>query len=390
MSLYVGGVIFFGFTAFFEPIRDELGWSYTQISLASSLRGLEMGFFAPFVGFIVARYGPRKILLTGMLTLGIGLVLLSQVQSLLSFYSAFILIAFGAGGCTSVVTMTAVANWFHKNVGMALGIMASGLGASGVIVPLIVKLISDWGWRPALIILGVGAWVLGIPLSMVIRDRPEAYGCLPDGENPSALKEIGPKSEERPGVPLRKAIRNASFLYLNVAEAIRFMSVSAVVIHVMPYLQHTGIERHTAGMVAASLPLVSIVGRFGLGWLSDQYPKRMVLAVSFLIMSGGLVFFCYVQTGWLLILFILLFSPGFGGSMVLRGAILREYFGKESFGKLLGIVMGSGSIGGIIGPTVAGWAFDQFGSYRPMWAILAALTFLTSLLVLRMEPRGKQ
>lgn len=130
ISLYVGGVIFFGFTAFFQPIQDELGWSYTQISLGSSLRGLEMGVFAPFVGLIVSRYGPRRLLLAGMITLGIALVLLSRVQSLPGFYGAFILIAFGAGGCTSVVTMTAVANWFHRKVGIALGIMASGFGAS--------------------------------------------------------------------------------------------------------------------------------------------------------------------------------------------------------------------------------------------------------------------
>jgi len=98
ISLYVGGVIFFGFTftAFFHPIREELGWSYTQISLASSLRGMEMGFFAPFVGFIVSRYGPRKLLLAGMVTTGIGLVLLSQVHSLFGFYGTFLLIASGS------------------------------------------------------------------------------------------------------------------------------------------------------------------------------------------------------------------------------------------------------------------------------------------------------
>ncbi|RJR36486.1 MAG: MFS transporter [Desulfobacteraceae bacterium] len=382
ISLYVGGVIFFGFTAFFHPIREELGWSYTQISLASSLRGMEMGFFAPVVGFVVSRYGPRKLLLAGMFTTGVGLVLLSRVNSLLGFYGTFLLIAFGAGGCTSVVTMTAVANWFHKNVGIALGIMASGFGASGLIVPIIVNLIGTWGWRPTLVILGAGAWVIGIPLSLIIRDRPANQERRPEGEtgdNPNV-------TAKRPDAGFNEAIRSPSFLYLNLGEAIRMLSVTAVVVHVMPYLQNNGTERGIAGMIAASLPLVSIAGRFGFGWLSDHYAKRYVLAVTFVIMSGGLLAFCFVENAGMLLLFVLLFSPGFGGSMVLRGAILRDYFGRESFGKLLGVIMGAGSVGGIIGPTLAGWSFDDLGSYKPMWVILSCLTAVSAVLVLRIRP----
>jgi MFS family permease len=389
ISLYVGGVIFFGFTAFFQPIRQELGWSYTQISLASSLRGMEMGFFAPLVGFVVSRYGPRRLLLAGMFTTGIGLVLLSRVQSLLGFYGTFLLIAFGAGGCTSVVTMTAVANWFHKNVGIALGIMASGFGASGLIVPLIVKLIDAWGWRTTLIALGAGAWLIGIPLSLVIRDKPATSERPPVSKARSLSKEAGAGKTERRGIRLGEAVRNRSFLYLNLAEAIRLFSVTAVVVHIMPYLQNTGVEREVAGMIAASLPLISITGRFGFGWLSDHYPKRYVLGVTFVMTGAGLLAFCFVERTWMLLLFVLLFSPGFGGSMVLRGAILRDYFGKESFGKLLGVIMGSGSVGGILGPTLAGWAFDNVGSYRPVWAMLSALTFLSAGLALRIRPRNE-
>ena len=110
IGLYVGGTIFYGFTAFFEPIRREFGWTYAQISLAASLRGLEMGIFAPFVGFLADRFGSRKLILLGTITVGFGLILLSLTQSLAMFYSSFLIIAFGAGGSTSVVTMTVVAN----------------------------------------------------------------------------------------------------------------------------------------------------------------------------------------------------------------------------------------------------------------------------------------
>jgi len=95
VALYVGGVIFYGFTAIFEPIADEFGWSYTQISLAASLRGLEVGLLSPFIGILVDRWGPRKLIFGGAIILGSGFILLSRTGSLGIFYGAFILIAIG-------------------------------------------------------------------------------------------------------------------------------------------------------------------------------------------------------------------------------------------------------------------------------------------------------
>jgi MFS family permease len=387
INLYVGGIIFFSFTAFFEPIQQEFGWSYTQISLATSLRGLEMGIFAPIVGFLVDRFGSRKLLLAGSVIIGIGLVVLSFTQSLLMFYLCFLFIALGAGGCTSVVTMTAVAVWFRKNVGLAFGIMASGFGAGGLIVPLIVFLIDEAGWRLTLVILGVGMWLLGVPLSLAVRDRPGDLGLNPEG----AVEESSQTVAEQESLRRKKGgffemIRTRSFLFLNIAETVRMMSVTAVVIHMMPYLSSLGIPRATSGAVAAALPLVSIAGRFGFGWWGDRFDKRIVMATTFIMMSAGALAFCYVRSIGVLLIFLVLFAPGFGGSMVLRGAILQEYFGTASFGKLIGIVMGAASIGGIIGPTLAGWVFDTTGSYTSVWYALCGISGAAIFLIMKLEP----
>ena len=385
IGFYVGGVIFYGFTAFFEPIREEFGWSYTQISLAASLRGLEMGIFAPLVGFLVDRFGSRKLIFWGTITVGFGLILLSRTQSLAMFYGSFLLIAFGAGGCTMVVTMAAVANWFHKNVGIALGVMASGVGASGLMVPLIVQLIDVSDWRTTLIILGLGMWILGIPLSFVIRNRPEQYGYLPDGISPSDRMPNSKNQGKGVEIGLKEAFKNRVFLYLNIVEAVRMMIVAAVVIHIMPYLSSLGLPRATAGLIAGAIPLSSIIGRFFFGWLGDAFDKKYVMAWTFCIISLGMLAFCYVQVLWVVFVFLLLFSPGYGGGIVLRGAILREYFGRNSFGKMIGITMGSASIGGIIGPTLAGWAFDTFGSYHLIWLVFCGLSGLAISLVLKIK-----
>ncbi len=385
IGFYVGGAIFYGFTAFFEPIREEFGWSYTQISFAASLRGLEMGIFSPLVGFLADRFGSRKLIFWGTITVGFGLILLSRTQSLAMFYGAFLLIAFGAGGCAMVVTMVAVANWFHKNVGIALGVMASGVGASGLMVPLIVQLIDVSDWRTTLIILGLGMWILGIPLSFVIRNRPEQYGYLPDGAPPN--DPMPNLKNQRKGVEigLKEAFKNRAFLYLNIVEAVRMMIVAAVIIHVMPYLDRLGLPRATAGLLAGAIPLSSIIGRFGFGWLGDVFDKRYVMAWTFCIISLGMLAFCYVQVIWVVFVFLLFFPPGYGGGIVLRGAILREYFGRNSFGKMMGITMGSASIGGIIGPTLAGWAFDTFGSYHLIWLVFCGLSGLAISLVLKIK-----
>jgi len=385
IGLYVAGIGFFGFTAFIEPIREEFGWSYTQISFAASLRGLEMGVFAPLVGFLADRFGPRKLIFYGIITVGFGLILLSLTQSLAMFYGSFLLLAFGAGGCTSVVTMTAVANWFHKRVGIALGVMSSGFGVGGFMIPLIVMLIDLYQWRTTLIIFGVGMWALGIPLSFVIRNRPEQYGLFPDGEV-SRDQIPNPQSQGKEmEISLKEALKTRPFLYLNMAEAMRMMAIMAVITHVMPYLSSAGMPRSTAGLVAGAIPLFSIIGRFGFGWLGDIFDKRYVMSMVLCLISVGTLAFSYVHMKLVIFPFLFLFPLGYGGSMVLRGSILREYFGRDSFGKILGILMGSAAIGSIIGPTLAGWVFDTLGSYHVVWLVLSVLIGLTIVLILRIK-----
>ena len=385
IGFYVGGVVFYGFTAFFEPIRREFGWSYAQISLAASLRGLEMGLFAPIVGFLVDRFGARTLIFLGTIVVGFGFMLLSHTQSLAMFYGSFLVIAFGAGGCALVVIMSVVVNWFRKKVSIALGVMMSGIGASGLLVTLIVHLIDGYGWRATLILLGAGMWVLGIPLSFVIRDRPEKYGYLPDGEasgEPISSTEANGEGAE---IGLRETLRKRVFWYLNIVEAIRMLTVSSVIIHVMPYLSSVGTPRATAGIVAGAIPLFSIMGRFGFGWFGDIFDKRNVMAWTFGFIGLGMLAFCYMRAIWAVLVFLMIFPPGYGGGIVLRGAILREYFGRDSFGKILGITYGSGAIGGIIGPTLAGWVFDTLGTYHVVWLAFCGFNALAIWLITKMR-----
>jgi len=386
IAFYTGGVVFFGFTAFFEPIVEEFGWSYTQVSIAFSIRGLEMGMLAPIVGFLVDRLGPRKLTFAGGLILGAALILLSQTKTLLMFYSSFILIAIGASLCASTVMMTAVAHWFKKNVGKAMGMVACGFGAGGSIIPLVVWLIDFYQWRTALIVLGLGMWALVIPVSIIIRHRPEQYGYFPDGKIPAEPSSAQEGRHIEVGLPFNEAVRSKNFWKIAVGEAVRVMSTMAIITHIMPYLSSIGMSRGSAAFIATTIPLLSIFGRFSSGWLGDIVDKRYVMSGIYFLLGIGTLIFSFIYVKWLIIPFFLLFATSLGGAVALRGAIMRDYFGLTAFGKLFGIIMGMAAIGGVIGPTLAGWTYDTMGSYHPVWFFFSGAGIFAALLILRISP----
>jgi OFA family oxalate/formate antiporter-like MFS transporter len=391
ISIVTGAVTFFGFTAFFDPLVKEFGWSYTQISFALSLRGIEMSLLSPVVGFLVDRLGSRRIALWGVITVGIGFIMLSFTQELWMFYASIILIAFGGGGCTGVVMMHVITSWFQSKVGLALGIMTSGFGASGFLIPVIVWLIDDFGWRTAVIILGAGTWLIGIPLVFVIRNTPEECGLYPDGKKSdplqTSIQERGDSGTNH--ICFADALKNRAFLFLALSEAIRMMVVAAVITHIMPYLNVLHVHRATAGLIAASLSVISILGRLGFGWLADLFDKPHTLAISMAMMSLGMFLLFYVDIWWVMILFLFLFPVGYGGGTSVRGALLGEYFGRAVFGRLIGLVMGIGAIGAMIGPTLTGFIFDATGSYYVAWIGLGIISCFSVVLVMNIGPKGE-
>lgn len=397
VAFYMAGTVFYSFTAFVEPFAAEFGWSYTQISFAFSLRGLEMGIFAPLIGVFIDRFGSRIVMMAGAIIVGFGMILLSKTQSLMMFYCAFLLLGLGAGGCTSIVVMTSVAHWFDKKASFALGLAAAGFGSGGLLVPVVVWMIDTYQWRTTLMILGITAWIIGIPLAMVVRGKPAQYGLLPDGGviDPGDTGSIGSKGSCDGGskvplpmnVTLREAIRDSNFWLFNVAEAIRMMIVVSIIMHIMPYLDSLGVSRDTAALAAGGMALFSVAGRIGFGYFGDAFEKRHVLAVAYVLMAIGLVVFSTLTSGsWGLVLFLMFFAPGFGGAMTMRASLIREYFGTIAYGKIMGLSMGIGSTVAIIGPTLAGWTFDTTGSYRPLWLSYIGVTLVATWLLLKIKP----
>ncbi|MBI2849439.1 MAG: MFS transporter [Chloroflexi bacterium] len=392
--LYTGGIAHFGFTAVFESISNEFGWSYAQISLAASLRGFETGLLSPAVGILVDRWGPRRLIFFGSIIIALGFLLLSRVTSLGMYYLAFIVIALGMSTCTGVVLMAAVANWFRRNAGLATGLVASGFGLGGLLVPVVTALIDTYQWRQAMVIVGLGTLPIVLPLSLMIRHKPEKYGYQPDGDTrETTVNSDGtnqPEVSEEVNVPMKEVLKGRAFWQIAVSSACHSFVVGAVVTHMMPYLSSVSISRSMSGLVALVLPLASIGGRLSSGWLGDRFGSRTVFTASFFFMMAGLFLFGYssAERMWLLAPFVIIFSLGWGASVTSRITLLRRYFGRGNIGKVLGFNSGIMMLGNVSGAPLAGWAYDTWGSYQGAWLSFAILTLVGAALVTTLPKSG--
>lgn len=392
VSIWAGG-IFYSVTAFIDPIVDEFGWSYFLVSLAAALRSVEMGLMAPAMGFLVDRFGPRMVVSSSGLLTGAGFLLLSRTTSLLTFYVAFVVLSIGWSGLGQVTTTTAIAGWFRKRIGLATGIVVAGYGIGGVMVPVNAWLIELYGWQSAMAILGIATWLVVLIPSLLLRHRPEKYGYLPDGERhnrgtePQKVK-LSP-SQSEPEYTVKLALAAKVFWIIAFAYMIQFMVTNAVTLHIMPYLLSVSLPLETASLAAMLIPILSVLGRLSFGWLGDLFGQKYLLAISFLLQAVSLVLLLSAQVTSQLVLFLAMFGPAIGGSLVLRSTLIRVQFGRRSFGSIQGLVVAVMTVGGILGPAFAGWVFDVTGSYGIAWIVLAALTVVagaTVLLVRRPRP----
>ena len=393
-GLILAGFVSLGFTAFIEPIANDLHWSYAQISFAASLRGVEVALFTPFIGFIVDRWGPRRLMVASAALIGISLVFLSYVHSLAMFYLGFVLMAVGVSGNSTTVVMTAMTNWFRKRLGLVTGIIGSGFALGGLLIPLVVRLIDTYNWRTALVILGIAIFVIGVPTSLLLRNKPEQYGLLPDGDRDAVSADnryTVSAGESQTEVGIKPALKSRVFWYLTAAMTFQIIAVNTVTVHVMPSLGSVNISRDTASLVATAVPLFSIFGRLSSGWLADRFNVKAVSIGFFACVVAGLLFMSFVSSAavWMIIPFFIFIGIGWGGNNTLRVNLTNQYFGRNRFGSIFGILTGINALVGMVGPLFAGWVYDTQASYRLAWLSIAALVAVSVVIIVMLPIRVK-
>ena len=395
---YTSGAYWQGFGAFFDLILEHFGWSRSVTSAAVSIQRTESGAIAPFVGYFIDKFGPRQVMLFGIVILGVGFILLSRVQNLWQFYLAFLIITLGLSFGTFMVVTTCIANWFVEKRTRALAIAMTGTGIGGMLVPLLIVVINTTGWRTALLIVGLGFFATGIPAALIMRRRPEDYGLLPDGRQPdddhtqSAAGGVdrpprAPSAAQRQDeheYSVREAVLTRSFWQLAVAVGTGQLAMSASIHHI-PAMTSFGVSLGTAGLIMMGSAIASIAGRLTSGFIGDAVDKRYVIATSFGCQIAGMLFLAYGQSIPMLMGFRVFWGLGWGATSPVRFALIADYFGRRNFGSILGLLSTVTTIFGIGGPVFVGWMADVRGNYRDPFIIMAVSLVISVPLILTLR-----
>jgi MFS family permease len=400
-----GGTFYYGFTVFFNPIKNAFGWTSAATSLAFTFQKLEQGVLGPLAGYLVDRVGPRKLMFFGWIITGFGFIVMSRINSLWVFYCAFLIIATGQSFASGLMSNTAIANWFQKKRSRALSFSFIGPGVSGLLAPVLAFFIIKYGWRDTLFVTGIGLWAVGLPLSLVMRHKPAQYGYLPDGDSPSWTEQTSRAKDQTPaetrevnsntvtGSTIKEALKTKAFWLLAGVGFFQQVGTSAVGVHVVPYLESVNVPTTVAAAAVTGITVCSLIGRLGFGLLGDYRNKRHLTAIALAVQAIGLLVFSFINgdVRWLLFLFLLTYGPGYGGPIPLRPAIYADYFGTKNYGTILGVTGIVSMIGGLLSPVIAGWIFDVTGSYRSAWQIFALVTVpAVPLIILARPPLKKQ
>ncbi len=415
INVYGAGVWFYGFPIFFKALRDEFAWTAAGAAAIISLSRLEGGLEGPIIGWLVDKYGPRRLAVIGAVMAGLGFFAMSRVDALnigSVHVSAFVAFAVLYAGWMSIgyntgfghASQAAVNAWFIRLRSRAFALFSLGAGGSGATVVALGWAVDRWGWRDAAFMAGVGIFIIVIPLSLLLRHKPEQYGYLPDGDEPVASPDpapeaaqsrstAGPDAATEPqgsngataaaarGVQhdysVKETLLTVSFWMLVLGSAARSVAMTSIVIHEVVYLTEVrNINLTQASSALGAMVFISMVGRMAFGTLGDFVDKRFVLIVTYVLQAVGIYILANVTNMAQVWIFVVVYGIAYGGAIPVFMAIVGEYYGRQYFATIRGFLQLFLVPTTVLGPVFAGLVYDRTGSYQ-----IAFMSFIVALLV---------
>ena len=366
---FSSGVTNYGATVFFNPVSEALGLSAFLTSLAISMARAENTVLAPIVGYFIDKYGPRGPIFVGMALMGLGLICFGLfANNLFMFIVTWtFMVSLGANIGGFAPNWATINNWFIRKKGKAMGIGMASQSTGGVILaPMLAFIISRWGWETGAIVTGIAVFLLVIPVSQIIRTRPQDMGLLPDNDKPESIEQDGDDSFGGGNNPLTsnfsigQAWRTRTFWVLMAALGLRQMGQAGMTLHMSPMLQDRyGFGAIEAGGLISVLAVMGVIGALVAGVTGDRYSRRRVMGI---IVGFECVGFFLLVLGDFAFVYAFLILFGFGqGSHALNRAILGEYFGNSHYARLWGILSMATTPLAAAGPIYAGWVSDSSG-----------------------------
>lgn len=390
--------------AFKDPMREGLGLSETDYSLAYGCATLISACLLPFVGRAVDRFGARIMLPLIAAGLGSGCFLMSTIDSLAGLYLSFGIVRSLGQGALSLVSVWLIGEWFERKRGMATAVAGMGGGVSVMTIPLINNyLIESYGWQTAWIGLAIAVWgILILPGIWLIRNRPEDLGLHPDGIDPDddVISEPDDESESmRSGGPAitafedswtaREALRDTTFWKLLSVPATAGLVGTALIYHQVALLGSHGVPRNWAlGLMTLQAGFATLM-TFPAGWATDRFASRYLLCGAMLALTSAILLAMTMPVVWMAGIYSILLG--------LHGSIMRStgmvvwinYYGRAHQGAVRGVAFAVMIFSAALGPSLLAVSIDSYGSYRPGLCACLALPVTAALVVWTARPPRK-
>ena len=362
LSLFsIVGIALYGLPFFYDFMVRDFGWSRAQVTSGNALSKLLVGPLLGFAaGWFVDRFGPRRLMIAGILMAGTALVGLGSITTLTGFYIFYLFNAVGylCGG--PLPNQVLLSRWFTAARGRAMGFAYLGIGVGGALVPLVaVRLVQAFGWHDTLRILGVAIVVIALPFALVVKEAPPGSGEATTVRRPDAK------------VPIRDVVRQPAFYLLMLGSMCSIAAVGGANQHLKLYLSiDHGYTQQAAATIASLTLAASLVGRLVMGWLADRWPKKRVMLLIYLLVALSLPIPLLATTRGAIVLYAIVFGIGLGGEYMVIPLMAAELFGVRVLGRAMGLVLAADGVAEAVAPVLVGRLHDLSGNYVSGFSLL--------------------
>lgn len=373
----VVGIIFYGLPFFFDLWVQDFGWSRATVTSGNLIGKIIIGPLFGFVtGWIIDRFGPKRVMIAGIVFCAAGIIGLSTMNSLSDFYTFYLLLALGymCGGPLPNQVLTS--RWFSKSRGKAMGIAYLGIGFGGMLVPQLAKMLNiEFGWRGSLLVLAGLIILIGLPMIFIVKENSDSASPV----------------EDVPLVPLKTVVRSKAFFFLAIGSMCSIGAVAGISqnlkLFVSMDLKYS--QEAAANLISMALG-ASIVGRLLMGWLADRYSKKYIMVLIYSLITLSIVLLNFANSTQVIMICAVLFGIGLGGDYMIIPLMAADLFGVKIMGRVMGLILTLDGFAEALGPILAGRLRDHFGDYSTAFIALAILSVIGTISVMLLPRNSAQ
>jgi sugar phosphate permease len=365
LSLFsIVGIMFYGLPFFYDFWVKEYGWSRATVTSGNAFAKVAVGLLGFFAGWFIDRFGPRRLMLAGILMGGIALVGLSTVTALWQFYLFYTFNALAYMCAGPLPNQVLTARWFNKTRGKAMGFAYLGIGVGGMLVPQIAKWLNiQFGWHQALMLLGIFTVIISFPMAWIVKESPEERSLE--------------TAKEGPIIPLNKIVKGWPFYLLLIGSMCSIGAVSGTNQNLKLFFSLD--LKYSQGQSANIISLVllsSIIGRVLMGWLADKFPKKYVMILIYTLVAASIPLLYFASTPGVIYLFAFVFGMGLGGDYMIIPLMAAELFGVRIMGRVMGLVLTADGLAEAFSPMLVARLRDASANYANGFAALIILAVI--------------